>query len=255
MAKNLVSKTNNTGSMPVTPTVEVFVLLLVFLLFIYMARKEKKYHYIYKTTCLITNRYYYGMHSTNNLDDNYLGSGKYLWYSINKYGKENHIVEILEFLPNRKELKEREKEIINQQMLDEKLCMNLALGGQGGFINEEHRKVFLEAARLNTKKRWLNDEYRNKMISIASKRIKNTHKEGKIKYDTFKGKKHSNLSKLKMSESSKGMGIGENNSQYNTMWITNDVENRKIKKDDVIPDGWRKGRIMKKYKNSLHIKK
>ena len=71
-------------------------------------RKERRYHYIYKTTCIITGRYYIGMHSTDNLDDGYLGSGKRLWFSINYHGKENHTKEILEFLDSRKLLKERE---------------------------------------------------------------------------------------------------------------------------------------------------
>ena len=60
-----------------------------------MARTQKKCHYIYKTTCSITNRFYIGMHSTDNIDDNYLGSGKRLWNSINYHGKENHKKEIL----------------------------------------------------------------------------------------------------------------------------------------------------------------
>lgn len=34
--------------------------------------ERRKYHYIYKTTCLITNRYYIGMHSTDNLEDGYI---------------------------------------------------------------------------------------------------------------------------------------------------------------------------------------
>jgi hypothetical protein len=74
-----------------------------------MARKEKKYHFIYKTTNLLSGKYYIGMHSTNNLADGYMGSGRRLRYSINKYGEENHKVEILEFVDNRAELIKREE--------------------------------------------------------------------------------------------------------------------------------------------------
>ena len=42
----------------------------------------------------------------------------------------------------------------------------------------------------------------------------------------------------------KGKNSGEANSQYGTMWITNGTENKKIKKENVIPEGWYKGRIL-----------
>ena len=60
--------------------------------------KNKKYYFIYKTTCIISNRFYIGMHSTNNLEDGYLGSGIFLNNSIKKYGRQNHKIEILEYL-------------------------------------------------------------------------------------------------------------------------------------------------------------
>ena len=41
-----------------------------------MPRKAKQYHYIYKTTCVITNKYYIGMHSAVKLNDGYLGFEK-----------------------------------------------------------------------------------------------------------------------------------------------------------------------------------
>jgi len=41
-----------------------------------------------------------------------------------------------------------------------------------------------------------------------------------------------------------GHSQGEKNSQHGTMWITNDRNNAKIKKDQEIPFGWRPGRIM-----------
>jgi len=51
------------------------------------------------------------MHSTSKLNDGYMGSGKRLHYSLKKYGKENHNVEILEVLPNRESLKKRKEKL------------------------------------------------------------------------------------------------------------------------------------------------
>jgi|688.fasta_scaffold792609_1 hypothetical protein len=38
---------------------------------------------------------------------------------------------------------------------------------------------------------------------------------------------------------------GKNNSQYGLMWITDGIANKKIRKDEKIPEGWRKGAILK----------
>ena len=63
---------------------------------------EYKYHIIYKTTNLINGKIYVGMHSTDNLNDGYLGSGWILKQAIKKYGKENFKGEVLLVLSNRK---------------------------------------------------------------------------------------------------------------------------------------------------------
>jgi hypothetical protein len=36
---------------------------------------------------------------------------------------------------------------------------------------------------------------------------------------------------------------GDRNSQYGSMWITDGVSNRKIRKVDIVPEGWYKGRV------------
>lgn len=93
----------------------------------------RKYHFIYRTTCKVNGKFYYGMHSTDDLADGYIGSGTRLWHSIKKHGRENFSIEILEFLPDRESLKKREAELITEELLQDPLCMNLTFGGGGGW--------------------------------------------------------------------------------------------------------------------------
>lgn len=204
-----------------------------------MARKEKKYHFIYKTTNLLSGKYYIGMHSTNDLDDGYLGSGNRLRLAIRKHGKENFKREILEFIESRAELKVREFEIVNLEEIAKKDCMNLVVGGEGGNATAEYTSKYQI-------EKWKDEEYRKKMSKLLKEYVTENHKQGKMKYDNFTGNKHSEKTKKKMSESSKGMGVGTTNSQYGTRWITNDIENKKIKKNEITPEGWRDGRVLKK---------
>ena len=78
---------------------------------------QRKYHFIYKTTCKVNDKYYLGMHSTDDLSDGYLGSGNLIAKSIKKHGRENFSIEILEFLPDRASLKLREAELVNEEKL------------------------------------------------------------------------------------------------------------------------------------------
>jgi hypothetical protein len=213
----------------------------------YVRINKRKYHFIYKTTCSLTGRYYIGMHSTDNLEDGYLGSGRRLMYSLQKYGKENHTREILEFCFSREELASREAEIVNLNEIAKEECMNFSVGGWGGIQNKEHIKKFqsggakywsenIKTGVFRTKMckirkdKWLDDTYRKKVIESN----KGKHFGNKSNL----GQKASEETKLKMSNAHKG----NKNSQYGTMWITNRKENKKIKKEDKIPEGWYKGR-------------
>ncbi len=205
--------------------------------------QRRKYHYIYKTTCIITNKFYIGMHSTDNLEDGYIGSGKRLWYSINKYGKDNHVCEILEFLPDRKTLKEREKQIVNVELINEELCMNLQLGGGGGFTSNENQKSRSVAGGRAFSTKIKSDPILYKeFVDTQRIKFKKLHSEGKMKYDNFNGKSHSEETKRKIGESNSLKQKGSNNSQYGKCWITNEIESKKINKGDTIPEGWRLGR-------------
>ena len=94
----------------------------------------KKYYYIYKTTNILNNKFYVGMHSTNDMDDGYLGSGKILKNSIKKYGRHNFSIQILEHCNSKSDLINREKAIITKELIDNPLCMNINLGGGSSWV-------------------------------------------------------------------------------------------------------------------------
>lgn len=91
----------------------------------------KAYHFVYKTTCKTTHRYYIGVHSTNNLDDGYLGSGIRFLKCLKKYGSNNFSREILKFCSSRDEAFDLEKSILTEDVLNDKACLNIIDGGRG----------------------------------------------------------------------------------------------------------------------------
>jgi hypothetical protein len=206
-----------------------------------MARKEHQYYYIYKTTCNVTGKYYIGMHSTSNLDDGYVGSGKRLWKSLNKHGKENHSIEILEWYSDRNSLKLREKELVNEEILNDPMCMNLVIGGGGGKISEDQQK---HRSSCGGKSAWLKN--RELQLSFVKKGGQVTKEKGvglfskENKRNT--GQLHTCETKIKIGHATSIKQKGENNSQFGTRWITNGKENKKIKKNEILPNGWIFGR-------------
>jgi hypothetical protein len=95
--------------------------------------RKNKYHLIYKTTNLINNKIYIGAHSTNNINDGYIGSGKMLHSAIKKYGIENFKREILHMFNSPEEMFTKEKEIVSEKFISRLDVYNIVTGGFGGF--------------------------------------------------------------------------------------------------------------------------
>lgn len=211
------------------------------------------YYTIYKITNKIDGKFYIGSHKTKKLDDEYMGSGKYLLAAQKKYGIENFTKDILFVFDNSKEMYDKEAEIVNEEFLITENTYNLKKGGFGGWdhenLNSEKQRNKCIKGNLKQKSLVVNDpswKGREKQRECGSKNLKKAHIEGKIKYNTFTGKKHTEETKQKISEKNKIKQTGQNNSQFGTMWITNNIENKKIKKSDLIPEGWKKGAIFKR---------
>lgn len=97
--------------------------------------KKHRFNYFYKITNNINGHYYYGIHSTDDLNDDYMGSGTRLHYAYKKYGKENFTKEILKFFDTYEDACEYESIIVNETLLKDDSCYNIKLGGLGGSPN------------------------------------------------------------------------------------------------------------------------
>jgi hypothetical protein len=154
----------------------------------------------------------FGMHITDNLDDEYLGSGKVLIQAVKKNGRDSFKKEILYVFDTEFEMREKERELVTDEFCQRKDTYNLLTGGKGGFgyinqtgknlrtgnhvseatrqkisenrsgkpsalkgrtLSEEHRKKISEANKIAMKKRVMSDSHR----TAISNSIAQWHKQ------------------------------------------------------------------------------
>ena len=217
------------------------------------------YYTVQKITNLANSKIYVGVHKTNNLDDDYMGSGKLIKRAIEKYGIESFKKEILEVFDNAEDMFNMESTIVNEEFVRRENVYNIKEGGNGGFdhINDSSKEHIMRTKRSGSlggkstsTSRKLDPKRFIKSDSKRSLKMKKLHLDGKVKYDNFLNKTHSEETKKQMSDSHKGKHDGSKNSQFGTMWIHSLTEkvSKKIKKEE-LPNyenlGWLKGRKMK----------
>jgi len=101
---------------------------------------------VYKTTCLINNKIYIGVHQTENPEifDGYLGRGYFigkshylkfpespLHYAIIKYGDANFNREILHTFETEEEAYIMESQIVDEKFINSEKTYNVSIGGKG----------------------------------------------------------------------------------------------------------------------------
>ena len=150
-------------------------------------------YFIYETTNLINQKKYRGAHSTNDMDDGYLGSGKLLKKAIDKYGIENFKREILCEFDNAESMYQAENLLVNKLWVDRDDTYNLKVGGEGGWDYINKNRLY-DTPEVNKK--------RSNSVRLA-------HIEGRYDYSKLiefnksrKGttwSKHTEASRLKLS--------------------------------------------------------
>lgn len=91
------------------------------------------YYTVYQVTNLVNGKIYIGKHVTKDLNDGYMGSGKWLRRAIEKYGLESFSKDILFVFDNEDEMNLKEAEIVTEKFCNLKSNYNLCPGGHGGF--------------------------------------------------------------------------------------------------------------------------
>lgn len=146
---------------------------------------KNQYHFTYKTTNIINNKFYYGVHSTYNLDDGYIGSGKLFKLAVRKYKKENFKREIISFYDTRKDAAFAESLLITEEMVNDVNCYNVNFGGENTLA--KHSDATKKKISVKTKG-FLNPRYGHKWSNADKEKIAG-----------FKGRNHTEETKAKMS--------------------------------------------------------
>ena len=163
----------------------------------------KQYNYIYLITNQVNNKIYVGKHSTNNLDDGYMGSGILIKKAITKYGIENFTKEYLAFCDTEEKLNWFEKFYIKKYKARE-VGYNLTDGGDGSLgrkhTEETKQKMRDNHADFKGEKhpmygRHLSEEHKAKLKQSLTEETKQKMRESALKRPPF-----SEESKQKMRE-------------------------------------------------------
>ena len=191
---------------------------------------SQAYYTIYQITNLINGKIYIGAHKTQDLNDNYMGSGIALKESFEKHGLENFQKDILYTFDNPEDMFDKEIEIVNEDFINRKDTYNMKLGGCGGWDHTDRR--------ANSIKNWSNPEYVKKHSEAMSKVTSDPEYRKKMSESLRKKCADPEYRKV-LSKATKGR-----------IWIRSldDNTEKLIPKEEPIPNGWSKGRLPYKTK-------
>ena len=157
---------------------------------------------VYKTTNLINGKIYIGKACGKRAIENYLGSGRYFKRAVAKYGKENFRRITIDIAENRED--QNRKEIFWIDFYDARNSLvgyNVALGGEGGLVSEEHkeklRKAKVGVPRSEETKRKL------RIAMLGRKNLQHSIRMTGSSHPMY-GKHHSKETKQKIIENHKG---------------------------------------------------
>lgn len=228
------------------------------------------YGYIYLTENLINHKKYIGKKSSKKfLGTDYLGSGKILKEAVNKYGKENFTVTMIDTAETLDELNEKEIYYISKYnaQADENFY-NISKGGlDGGPLFKGHTHTDETKQRISNKVKGTKNGFYGKHHSEACREIMSEKRKQRTTSDETRlkmskahiGIKFTEEHKRKISESQKGekgnnwgKTLSDNvkqkisNTVHNQVWLNNGIHCKRVPKEqleDYLNNGYVKGRL------------
>lgn len=173
--------------------------------------------YFYKITNKINGKYYYGVHSTQNLNDGYMGSGVILAKAYKKYGIDNFQKKILRYFNNKEQMYQFQNKIVTMEQVNNDMCYNVVIGGNNSYV----KKHLSQLARMKNKD---SQQFRQKIRQAQRKYWSTGNIEEK---------------KKKISDGVK---------KY---WTTGNIEQKKRIHSDIIKKIFQSGEVGKKVSKSL----
>lgn len=208
------------------------------------------FYTIYKITKKNTGKFYIGRHITKNLNNSYMGSGTYIRRAVEKHGTNSFLKEYLFIFDNEEDMYNKEADIVTEEFCLREDTYNIAPGGFAGGFDYINKNIMTPEFRSYLGSIGGFSKFTAEQRSYYSsfgyagkteEQKKQFAKTGSKMSSGTLGKKFSDKTKRKMSDSQSG----SKNSQYGLQWITNGLENKKIKKEEHLPSGWHKGRKLK----------
>lgn len=204
---------------------------------------------------------YVGHHTTFNLNDKYLGSGREIKKAVIEFGRENFRREILFIFDTLDDMVKRESEIVTDEFRKREDTYNLALGGGcfgmlGVKLSEETCEK-MSKSHVGKKRIFTPEHCENLSKSKKGKPQKPEHIEAKrLACIGMKRKPHSEETKIKMRETKKANPYiitdarrkQLRDSGRDRIWISNmEFEKTKLVKsselEKYLNDGWIKCRM------------
>lgn len=216
----------------------------------------KKYHYLYELRLKSDPRYYYrGKHSTDNLNDGYVGSGSRVKALLQEQGQECFTKVIYKFCKNLQEVLQEEEQYVGDLWKTDPFCLNLTPGGafSGKFDMTEVpvRPETREKERKNRLGKKASEETKQKISKIhKGKKLTQEHIQKLVQAHTGVPRKESTKQKVSIALKGKPKSLEHirkmKECKIGRVWINNGIESKILLPELAEPylnQGWVKGRL------------